>query len=237
MALIDLDGISFGYPNGNQVLEGLNIRLEEGDKIGLLGENGTGKTTLFHVILGLLKPNKGEIYIFGKRRKTEQDFKEIRRVIGLLFQDSDDQLFCPSVIEDVAFGPLNMGMNHQEATDRAEQTLDELGISHLRNRIPYQLSGGEKRLVSMATILSMRPEIILLDEPTTGLDEKTRERLISVLQNYPAKAWIMISQIRSTIEAMSNKYYKMNGGRVDLVYKPNPDQNVSLPRAPLPLKQ
>jgi cobalt/nickel transport system ATP-binding protein len=107
MALIDLEGISFQYPNGNQVLEGLNIRLEEGDKIGLLGENGTGKTTLFHIILGLLKPNKGEIYIFGKRRKTEQDFKEIRRVIGLLFQDSDDQLFCPSVIEDVAFGPLN----------------------------------------------------------------------------------------------------------------------------------
>ena len=217
MALIDLDGISFQYPNGNQVLEGLSLRLEEGDKIGLLGENGTGKTTLFHIILGLLKPNKGEIYIFGKRRKTEQDFKEIRRVIGLLFQDSDDQLFCPSVIEDVAFGPLNMGMNHQVATDRAEQTLDELGISHLRNRVPYQLSGGEKRLVSMATILSMRPEILLLDEPTTGLDEKTRERLISVLQNYPVKAWIMISQIRSTIEAMSNKYYKMNGRRVDLV--------------------
>ncbi|MBA7715276.1 Cobalt import ATP-binding protein CbiO [subsurface metagenome] len=217
MSLIDLDGISFRYPNGNQVLEGLSLRLEEGDKIGLLGENGTGKTTLFHIILGLLKPNKGEIYIFGERRKTEQDFKKIRRAIGLLFQDSDDQLFCPSVIEDVAFGPLNMGMKHQEATERAERTLDELGISHLRNRVPYQLSGGEKRLVSMATILSMRPEILLLDEPTTGLDEKTTDRLISVLQNYPAKAWIMISQIGSTIEAMSNKYYKMNGGKVDLV--------------------
>ncbi|MBW1671402.1 MAG: ABC transporter ATP-binding protein [Deltaproteobacteria bacterium] len=217
MALINLDGISFGYPNGNQVLKGLSLRLEEGDKIGLLGENGTGKTTLFHIILGLLKPSKGEINIFGKKRETEQDFKKIRGAIGLLFQDSDDQLFCPTVIEDVAFGPLNMGMNHHEATVRSEQTLDELGISHLRNRVPYQLSGGEKRLVSMATILSMRPEILLLDEPTTGLDEKTRERLISMLQNYPAKAWIMISQIRSTIESISNKYYKMNGGRVDLV--------------------
>ena len=217
MSLIGLKEISFRYPNGNQVLEGLSLHLEEGDKIGLLGKNGTGKTTLFHIILGLLKPYKGEISIFGKKRKTEQDFKKIRRSIGLLFQDSDDQLFCPSVIEDVAFGPLNMGMTHQEAKDRAEQTLEELGISHLRNRVPYQLSGGEKRLVSTATILSMRPEILLLDEPTTGLDEKTRERLISVLQNYPAKAWIMISQIRSTIEAMSNKYYKMNGGKVDLV--------------------
>ena len=215
MSLIDLEGISFQYPNGNQVLEGLSLHLEEGDKIGLLGENGTGKTTLFHIILGLLKPTKGEITIFGKRRETEQDFKKIRGAIGLLFQDSDDQLFCPSVIEDVAFGPLNMGMNHHEAKDRAEQTLDELGISHLRNRVPYQLSGGEKRLVSMATILSMRPEILLLDEPTTGLDEKTKERLISVLQNYPAKAWIIISHVQSTIEAMSNKYYKMNGGRVD----------------------
>jgi len=127
MALINLDGISFGYPNGNQVLKGLSLRLEEGDKIGLLGENGTGKTTLFHIILGLLKPSKGEINIFGKKRETEQDFKKIRGAIGLLFQDSDDQLFCPTVIEDVAFGPLNMGMNHHEATDRSEQTLDELG--------------------------------------------------------------------------------------------------------------
>jgi len=217
MSLIDLEGISFQYPNGNHVLEGLSLHLEEGDKIGLLGENGTGKTTLFHIILGLLKPTKGEITIFGEKRETEQDFKKIRGAIGLLFQDSDDQLFCPTVMEDVAFGPLNMGMNHHEATERAEQTLEELGISRFRNRVPYQLSGGEKRLVSMATILSMRPEILLLDEPTTGLDEKTKERLILVLQNYPAKAWIMISQIRSTIEAISNKYYKMNGGRVDLV--------------------
>jgi cobalt/nickel transport system ATP-binding protein len=217
MSLIDLEGISFQYPNGNHVLEGLSLHLEEGDKIGLLGENGTGKTTLFHIILGLLKPTKGKITIFGERRETEQDFKKIRGAIGLLFQDSDDQLFCPTVMEDVAFGPLNMGMNYHEATERAEQTLEELEISHLRNRVPYQLSGGEKRLVSMATILSMRPEILLLDEPTTGLDEKTKERLISVLQNYPAKAWIIISQIRSTIEAISNKYYKMNGGKVDLV--------------------
>jgi len=214
MSLIDLDGISFRYPNGNQVLEGLSLCLEEGDKIGLLGENGMGKTTLFHIILGLLKPNKGKIYIFGKRRKTEQDFKEIRRAIGLLFQDSDDQLFCPSVIEDVAFGPLNMGMNHQEAKDRAEQTLEELGISRLRNRVPYQLSGGEKRLVSTATILSMRPEILLLDEPTTGLDKKTTDRLISVLQNYPAKAWIMISQIPSVIEALTDKCYRLQSGRI-----------------------
>lgn len=217
MPLIDLDGISFQYPNGNRVLEGLSLCLEKGDKIGLLGENGTGKTTLFHIILGLLKPDRGEIYIFGKRRKTEQDFKEIRRAIGLLFQDSDDQLFCPSVIEDVAFGLLNMEMSHKEATERAEQTLEELGISHLRNRVPYQLSGGEKRLVSMATILSMRPEVLLLDEPTTGLDEKTADRLISVLQNYPGKAWMMISQIPSVIQVLTDKCYKMNGGKVDLV--------------------
>jgi cobalt/nickel transport system ATP-binding protein len=217
MSLIDLDEISFRYPNGNQVLEGLSLCLEKDDKIGLLGENGTGKTTLFHIILGLLKSYKGEIHIFGKRRKTEQDFKEVRRAIGLLFQDSDDQLFCPSVIEDVAFGPLNMGMNHQEATERAEQALEELGISHLRNRVPYQLSGGEKRLVSMATILSMRPEILLLDEPTTGLDEKTTDRLVSVLQNYTAKAWIMISQIPSVIEALTDKCYRLQGGRIDLV--------------------
>jgi cobalt/nickel transport system ATP-binding protein len=131
MSLIDLEGISFQYPNGNHVLEGLSLHLEVGDKIGLLGENGTGKTTLFHIILGLLKPTKGEITIFGEKRETEQDFKKIRGAIGLLFQDSDDQLFCPTVMEDVAFGPLNMGMNYHEATERAEQTLEELEISHL----------------------------------------------------------------------------------------------------------
>jgi cobalt/nickel transport system ATP-binding protein len=217
MALIDLKGISFAYPNGNLVLEGLSLSLEEGDKIGLLGENGTGKTTLLHIILGLIRPAEGEITIFGERCETEQDFKKIRGTIGLLFQDSDDQLFCTNVLEDVAFGPLNMGMNRREATYTAEQTLDKLGISHLKNRVPYQLSGGEKRLVSMATVLSMKPQILLLDEPTNGLDKKTGKLLVSVLQNYPARAWIMISQIQSTIEAMSNKYCKMNGGRVDLV--------------------
>jgi cobalt/nickel transport system ATP-binding protein len=216
---MDLEEIFFRYPNGNHVLKGVNLHLEEGDKIGLLGENGSGKTTLFHIILGLLRPYKGEIYIFGKRRKTEQDFKKIRLSIGLLFQDSDDQLFCPSVIEDVAFGPLNMGMTGQEAKNRAEQTLEELGISYLKKRVPYQLSGGEKRLVSTATILAMRPEILLLDEPATGLDEKTRDRLISVLQEYPAKAWIVISQILPVIEKLTNKSYRLHEGRIHCNFK------------------
>ena len=216
MALIELKGISYAYPNGNQVLKELNLCLEEGDRIGLSGPNGTGKTTLFHIIMGLRRPDKGEVSIFGKKRNTEQDFKKIRCAVGLLFQDSDDQLFCPSVLEDVAFGPLNMGMTHEEAMERAEETLEDLGITHLKHRVPYQLSGGEKRLVSMATILSMRPDILLMDEPTAGLDEEARDRFISVLHIYPAKAWIMISHVSAILESVSNKHYRLKEGKIHL---------------------
>ena len=168
--LLNLSNISFHYPGGKPVLDDLDFHLHAGDRIGLVAPNGSGKTTLFHVIMGLLKPDSGTVEAFGRPRQEESDFVEVRRRIGLLFQDADDQLFSPTVLEDVAFGPLNLGKTREEALAVSGETLDFLGLKGFEDRVTYKLSGGEKRLVSLATVLAMRPEVLLLDEPSTGLD-------------------------------------------------------------------
>ena len=180
--MIDLKDISFGYPGGTLVLDQLNLSLRAGDRTGLMGANGSGKTTLFHIIMGLLKPSAGSIEIFGKPVRAEKDFEEVRQRVGLLFQDADDQLFSPTVLEDVAFGPLNLGKSKEEAKTIAQQTLMSLGLTGFEDRVTHKLSGGEKRLVSLATVLAMEPEVLLLDEPTTGLDQATEKRLIEILK-------------------------------------------------------
>jgi cobalt/nickel transport system ATP-binding protein len=175
--LIDLEDISYSYPGRRPILKGLFFRLYEKERVGLIGPNGSGKTTLFHVIMGLLKPTSGSMTIFGRQVEDEKNFRSIRQKIGLLFQDADDQLFSPTVLEDVAFGPLNQGKSVREAKDIAMEALCSLGLEGFEDRITYKLSGGEKKLVSLATVLAMRPLILLLDEPTTGLDEETTIRL------------------------------------------------------------
>jgi len=149
--------------------------------MGLIGPNGSGKTTLLHLIMGLAKPVSGKIEIFGKPVKEEKDFRHVRQRIGLLFQDADDQLFSPTVLEDVAFGPLNLGKSKDEAKAIAQKTLASLGLAGFEERITYKLSGGEKRLVSLAAVLAMAPEVLLLDEPSTGLDASMEKRIIEIL--------------------------------------------------------
>ena len=139
--------------------------------MALLGPNGCGKTTLLHLIVGLLRPSAGQIEAFGRQRMAEADFHEVRRRVGLLFQDADDQLFCPTVAEDVAFGPLNLGKSRDEVRRIVAGTLDSLGLAGYEHRVTYRLSGGEKRLVALATVLAMQPEVLLLDEPSGGLDD------------------------------------------------------------------
>jgi len=214
MYLVQLDNIEFSYENGPQVLDGLNFSVEDGQRIVITGPNGTGKTTLFHLVLGLLKPSAGEIRAFGRQLRTEADFRECRNRTGLLFQDPDDQLFCPSVIEDVAFGPLNQGKTHGQARAIAEETLDALGILHLKDRVPYHLSGGEKRIAALATILSMRPELLLLDEPTAGLAPKAVSRLLEILRAYPARAIVVISHDSSFIEGIDGIRLILDKGRL-----------------------
>ena len=211
--LIALRGIHFGYPGGPQVLNGLDFDLFPGERIGLVAPNGSGKTTLFHVIMGLLKPARGQIRLFGSLVETEADFASARRRIGLLFQDADDQLFSPTVLEDVAFGPLNLGKSRDEAIDVARRTLAGLGLSGFEDRVTFRLSGGEKRLVSLATVLAMEPEVLLLDEPTSGLDDKTRHTLTHLIQEFDL-AYVVISHNARFLSEITAKTYSMEDGRI-----------------------
>lgn len=211
--LINLEGISFSYGGGPAILHDVRLRLYERQRIGLIGPNGSGKTTLFHVIMGLLKPTAGKIELLGKRMLRERDFRHIRQQIGLLFQDPDDQLFSPTVLEDIAFGPLNQGKSAADAKETACSTLRSLGLAGLENRLTYKLSGGEKRLVSLAAVLAMQPQVLLLDEPTTGLDPDTTERLIEILQNLDL-AYIFISHNMDFIMHTTNQSLCMVGGTI-----------------------
>ncbi len=181
--LIELRQITFAYPGAPRpVFQDFNFQLLPDNHLGLIGPNGCGKTTMLHLIMGLLRPQAGDIIIFGEEVKKEKDFLKVRQKVGLLFQNPDDQLFCPTVLEDVAFGPLNLGKSSAEAVRIARETMDRLGLAGFEDRVTYKLSGGEKKLVSLATVLAMQPQLLLLDEPTTGLDEATKHRLIHILQ-------------------------------------------------------
>ena len=208
--MIQLRNVRFRY-NSRYILNDLDLSVAPGDRIGLVGPNGSGKTTLCQIIMGLLAPESGDIEIFGKARTEERDFQEIRGRIGFLFQDADDQLFCPTVLEDVAFGPLNMGKSATEAKRIVTATLASLNLKGFEERITYQLSGGEKRLVSLATVLAMEPDMLILDEPTSGLDEETTERIIHIL-NESHLTFILISHDREFLEKTTNKILKIKNG-------------------------
>jgi cobalt/nickel transport system ATP-binding protein len=213
--IVHLRDISFAYPERGVVLDKLNLAFHRGDNLGLMGANGSGKTTLLHVIVGLLKPDSGSIEIMGRPVREEKDFVEVRKTIGLLFQDADDQLFSPTVLEDVAFGPLNLGKNRDEAKSIAQDTLVSLGLGGFENRITHKLSGGEKRLVSLATVLAMKPEVLLLDEPTTGLDESTEKRLIDILQQLDCSC-LVISHDLDFLGQTSNQIGYLSAGKLTI---------------------
>ena len=225
MVLIKLEDILFAYPGGRPVLDGLSFQLHDKEKVGLIGANGSGKTTLFHTIMGLLRPTSGKVEIFGKRVKEEKDFRPVRQKIGLLFQDADDQLFSPTVLEDVAFGPLNQGKSVKEARDIASKTLKSTGLAGFENRITHRLSGGEKKLVSIATVLAMQPRVLLLDEPTTGLDTETTERIIGILKGLDI-AFIFISHQMDFILQTTDRIYGMANGRIFLEEEKIPHPHV-----------
>ena len=211
--LIYLEDITFSYPGSSPAIDKLNLKFYRGDRIGLVAPNGSGKTTLFHIIMGLLKPSSGNMEIFGKPVKEERDFLIVRQRIGLLFQDADDQLFSPTVLEDVAFGPLNLGKSKDEAIEISKRTLEFLGLAGFEDRITFKLSGGEKRLVSLATILAMEPEILLLDEPTTGLDNEIRAKIAQVLSDLDI-SYILISHNIDFLSNLTDSIYTMEKGKI-----------------------
>jgi cobalt/nickel transport system ATP-binding protein len=211
--LINLKGITFSYPGADPVLRNLDMKFYAGDKMGLVAPNGSGKTTLLHIIMGLLKPDAGQLEIFGKPVYDEKDFLEVRRRIGLLFQDSDDQLFSPTVLEDVTFGPLNLGKPKAEAIDIARRTLAYLGLTDFEARVTFKLSGGEKRLVSLATVLAMEPEVLLLDEPINGLDTDTRKIITDILAKLEL-SYLIIAHDIDFLADTTNALYTMQDGRI-----------------------
>jgi cobalt/nickel transport system ATP-binding protein len=211
--IIKMNGISFAYSENSPILKDLDFEFFKNNKIGLIAPNGSGKTTLFHLMMGLLKPTAGSIEFFGKPMTCEQDFADIRYRTGLLFQDADDQLFCPTVLEDVSFGPLNMGKSRKEAIEISRRTLDFLGLSDFENRITFKLSGGEKKLVSLATVLSMEPEVLLLDEPLTGLDTKTRATITSVLTEMNI-SYIIISHNIEFMKTTTDQILTLRDGKL-----------------------
>jgi len=211
--IIELKGVTFGYPGRPPVLRDLDFTLSPGERIGIMAPNGSGKTTLFHLIMGLVKPLAGQVSIFGKALREEREFAEVRRRIGLLFQDPDDQLFSPTVIEDVAFGPLNLGKTKVEAAAIARRTLASLGLNGFEDRITFKLSGGEKRLVSLATVLAMEPEVLLLDEPENGLDTRTRAKLMEILGGLDI-GYVLISHELEFLTDATDIIYTMEAGRI-----------------------
>ena len=211
--VIDLESVSFSYPGGKAVLSGVDFQLRKGEKVGLIGPNGSGKSTLLYLLMGLQKPSAGVIRLFGSPVRTEAEFQGARRRIGLLFQNADDQLFSPTVIEDVAFGPLNLGMTPAQARQKAKEALDKLDLSGFEDRITYLLSGGEKKLVSLATILVMEPEVLLLDEPTTGLDEATCQRIMEIL-NQMEISTITVSHEYDFLARTTRQIFSMQQGQI-----------------------
>lgn len=191
-AYFDLADIHFAYAGRPKILNGLNLTLDPGERLCITGHNGAGKSTLFQIMVGLLRPQTGTVSAFGQIRREEKDFHAVRCLAGLVFQDPDDQLFCPTVAEDIAFGPLNLGKSQAQALAIVDDVLARLHLSDFRDRITHKLSGGEKRLVSLAAVLAMDPKVLLLDEPSNGLDEDTTERLIGILTGLP-QAMIVIS--------------------------------------------
>jgi cobalt/nickel transport system ATP-binding protein len=212
-ALIALHNATFGYDIASPILCDVTLAIRPGDRIALAGRNGAGKSTLLHLLVGLLRPQSGHVEALGRPCRNEQDFVAVRRRVALLFQESEDQLFCPTVIEDVAFGPLNLDHPPAEARRLALEALAQVGMSAYVDRITHHLSVGEKKLIALATILSMKPSVLLLDEPTAGLDENAVERVVALLKSLDA-AQLIISQDAVFLGRVTRSNLRLTEGRI-----------------------
>ena len=211
--LLKLSNICFSYDPGKRIINNLDFSLTKEERVGIIGATGCGKSTLLYIMMGLLTVSEGEISIFGKLMKSEKDFASIRTQIGFLFQNSDDQLFSPTVIDDIAFGPLNQGKTYEEAKNIAQELLHKLDIEDLKHRITHRLSGGEKKLVALATALAMNPKLLLLDEPLTGLDPHAREKIIKLISEL-SLPMIIISHDWDFLEQITCSVYKIDDGKL-----------------------
>ena len=181
--MIEFQNVSFAYEKGRPVLRDLSFRIEDGEAVGLIGANGAGKSTVMKLLLGLLQ-GEGKILVDGVEVRRDT-LGEIRRKLGFVLQNSDNQMFMPTVYEDMIFAPLNYGLSREETEARVDHVLKELGLEDLKHRHNHRISGGEKRMAAIATILAMEPEVILMDEPTSALDPYNRRMVINTIRALP----------------------------------------------------
>ncbi len=180
---LEVRNLHFKYPDGHEALKDISFTIHHGEAVGIVGANGAGKSTLLMLLMGVLYPDKGEVLV-GDVHVTEKTLPMIRQRLGMVFQNPDDQLFMTTVYDDVAFGPRNYKLDENEVKERVMAALETVGISHLKDRPPFRLSSGEKRSAAIAAVLSMQPDLLLMDEPTADLDPKARRRVINMLKGF-----------------------------------------------------
>jgi cobalt/nickel transport system ATP-binding protein len=210
--MIDVRDLRFAYPDGRVALAGLSIRAEPGESVGLVGPNGAGKTTLFLCLCGVLRCQPGSIGVAGLDPSDPAQRKQLPARVGIVFQNSDDQLFSSTVGDDVAFGPLNLGLSADEVRGRVKQSLDQVGMTGQDDRVPFHLSGGEKRRAAIAGVLAMRPDVLLLDEPSMFLDPRGRRELIRLINGLPGTK-LIASHDLALVRDTCSRVVVMDAGR------------------------
>ena len=242
MISIKTTNVNYNYPNGLKALKDINFEVEEGSKVALLGANGAGKSTLFLTFNGLIRPTSGTILVDGEEVKYDnKSLMKLRQKIGIVFQNPDDQLIAPTVSEDVAYGPLNIGLSKEEINERVKESLNQVGMEGFEKIAPHQLSGGEKKRVAIAGILAMRPKIMVLDEPTSGLDPRGASQIMKLLYQLNENGITILISTHDVdlVPLYSSKVYIMSGGQI--IKEGNPqeifkdvktirDANLRLPR-------
>lgn len=208
--MIKIDGLKIKYPDGNVAINGVNIHINEGDTVAILGANGAGKSTLLMSLVGIIPITEGTITV-DDLKLEKKTLPQIRQKIGLVFQNPDDQLFMTHVYEDIAFGPRNYGVGENEVRARVGKTMDQLEINHLARRLPSKLSGGEKRMVAIAGVLAMDPVLMLFDEPTSFLDPRSRRNLLPVLAKLPITKVIATHDLEMAAEICNRVILFQNG--------------------------
>lgn len=212
MLLLHLDDISYAYPaREGQILHHVSLEVHEGEIVGLLGSNGSGKSTLLHIASGLITPDSGRVNLCGLACTSEKAFATARQSLGYLLQNADDMLFCPTVLEDVAFGPYNSGKSSEESKSIALETLTSLGLEQFASFNGNNLSGGEKKMVALASILAMRPKLLFLDEPTNDLDPESRQKLIEILTTLHIPS-LVISHDKQFLECFCTRFCTLERG-------------------------
>lgn len=212
---IETINLSYSYPDGTKALENINFTVEKGENIAILGPNGAGKSTLLHHFNGLLMPTSGNVYVLGKE-VTKQNLDQIRQKVGLVFQDPDDQLFARTVSLDVAFGPTNLGLPKNEIEDRVKWALEVTELSGVENKAPQNLSAGQKKRASIAGVLAMKPEIIILDEPMANLDPRTASKILKLLLQLNRELGLTIIIATHDVDLVplfADKVYILNKGK------------------------